>query len=58
MLHTFIILCESHKPIEIILFFMQTVSILEQRLTCAEDKLKECIKDQQKMLSEDTTNKI
>ncbi|CAN8211218.1 unnamed protein product [Coccothraustes coccothraustes] len=27
-----------------------TISILEERLTCTEDKLKECIKDQQKML--------
>ncbi|NXY31680.1 POC1B protein, partial [Pomatorhinus ruficollis] len=27
-----------------------TISVLEQRLTCTEDKLKECIKDQQKML--------
>ncbi|NWZ64517.1 POC1B protein, partial [Acrocephalus arundinaceus] len=27
-----------------------TISVLEQRLTCTEDKLKECIKDQQKIL--------
>ncbi|XP_068046452.1 POC1 centriolar protein homolog B [Anomalospiza imberbis] len=27
-----------------------TISVLEQRLTCMEDKLKKCIKDQQKML--------
>ncbi|XP_066039456.1 POC1 centriolar protein homolog B isoform X2 [Chamaea fasciata] len=27
-----------------------TISVLEQRLTCTEDKLKECIRDQQKML--------
>ncbi|XP_058660814.1 POC1 centriolar protein homolog B isoform X1 [Ammospiza caudacuta] len=27
-----------------------TISVLEERLTCTEDKLKECIKDQQKML--------
>ncbi|KAM4902211.1 POC1 centriolar protein homolog B [Sylvia borin] len=27
-----------------------TISVLEQRLTCTEDKLKECMKDQQNML--------
>lgn len=29
---------------------MQTISILEQRLTLTEDKLKECLENQQKML--------
>lgn len=41
------------KPIEIIALFMQTVSILEQRLTLTEDKLKECLENQQKMLLEE-----
>lgn len=31
---------------------MQTISILEQRLTLTEDKLKECLENQQKMLLE------
>ncbi|KAL2309631.1 hypothetical protein Nmel_005846 [Mimus melanotis] len=35
-----------------------TVSVLEQRLTNTEDKLKECIEDQQEMLRENRTNKI
>ncbi|NXY60365.1 POC1B protein, partial [Callaeas wilsoni] len=34
-----------------------TISVLEQRLTCTEDKLKECIKDQQKMLLKGRQNK-
>uniref|UniRef100_A0A8D2NP54 POC1 centriolar protein homolog B n=1 Tax=Zosterops lateralis melanops TaxID=1220523 RepID=A0A8D2NP54_ZOSLA len=33
-----------------------TISVLEQRLTCTEDKLKECIKDQQKMLLKEKQN--
>ncbi|NXY02285.1 POC1B protein, partial [Pteruthius melanotis] len=34
-----------------------TVSLLEHRLTCTEDKLKECIEDQQKMLLKEKENK-
>nr|XP_030116894.3 POC1 centriolar protein homolog B isoform X3 [Taeniopygia guttata] len=33
-----------------------TISGLEQRLTCTEDKLKKCIKDQQKMLQKGKQN--
>jgi len=39
-----------YKQIEIAVLFMQTISILEQRLTLTEDKLKECLESQQKML--------
>lgn len=31
-------------------FVLQTVSILEQRLTLTEDKLKECLENQQKII--------
>lgn len=35
-------------------FVLQTVSILEQRLTLTEDKLKECLETQQKIIQNKT----
>lgn len=34
-----------------IVLFLQTVSILEQRLSLTEDKLKDCLENQQKLFS-------
>jgi len=36
---------------DIIVLFLQTVSILEQRLSLTEDKLKDCLENQQKLFS-------
>lgn len=36
-------------------FVLQTVSILEQRLTLTEDKLKECLENQQKIIQNKTS---
>ena len=46
-----ILICKCHlfDLFEVLLFLFQTVSLLEQRLTMTEDKLRECLDSQQKI---------
>lgn len=41
----------GHQALMILSPFLQTVSILEQRLTLTEDKLKDCLENQQRLFS-------
>lgn len=41
----------GHRPLTTPSSLLQTVSILEQRLTLTEDKLKDCLENQQKLCS-------